>query len=368
MMYTGQKVEDIVRYIQEYIESQHLKPGDRLPGENEIAQTLQVSRVTVRRALSNLQESNRIYSVHGKGSFVQAPPQLPLAQTIVPVMLNHDERSSRILEILSSAQQYFYQHDIQTTMSISNRDAAQEKRYITDYFDRGARCALVLPVSCTENNDFYREIMQKGMQIVFIDRKPVHMNCHYVGCDNFQGAFDAVWHLIQQGHRRIGFFTYERPDAVSAVSSRLEGYRVALAKAGIPFDPKLVVCVEEFAGMPEVNRYFLEVTPSVTAIFCVNDMGAIEISNRMAAAGVKIPGQMAIVGFDNLSIAQQHYPSLSTVDQPFAEIGRQAAELACRLMDGSISIGGHTVTLPVQLIVRESSACRRDAGAAPLKL
>jgi LacI family transcriptional regulator len=130
---------------------------------------------------------------------------------------------------------------------------------------------------------------------------------------------------------------------------------MALAKANIPFDPGLITCAENFSDVHTAALHLLDASHPVTAVFCVNDMAAIDISNRLASLGLKIPQDIALVGFDNLPVAERHYPSISTVDQPFHEIGRRAAELALHLLDGTFPVGNLTITLPISLIVRESS-------------
>mgnify|MGYP000918753017 CR=1 FL=1 len=175
-----------------------------------------------------------------------------------------------------------------------------------------------------------------------------------------KGAYDAVKHLIDCEHRDIAFF---RPSPKGRFSSRTvgqteEGYKLALRDAGIEFngeriyiaDPKSVFegdAVEITKGL--VNRGQLP-----TAIFCCSDILAVSIMRTLIAAGIKIPEEISIVGYNNSELSIGAIPSLTSVNQPLVELGRVAAEL---LLDAIYNKNRtqQGVTLQCDLRVKESS-------------
>ncbi|GIV89740.1 MAG: alanine racemase [Chloroflexus sp.] len=152
--------------------------------------------------------------------------------------------------------------------------------------------------------------------------------------DEVQGGYTATEALIRRGHRRIAFINEVIP--MPALFGRLEGYRQALADYGLPFDPTLVCSVhsnaqEAFAA----TRALLELAERPTAIFCFNDKMAMGAYDAIKRLGLRIPHDVAVVGFDNLElIAAQLYPPLTTVELPHYEMGRRAVEMLQTLPAG----------------------------------
>jgi len=171
--------------------------------------------------------------------------------------------------------------------------------------------------------------------------------------DEVQGGYTATEALIRRGHRRIAFINEIIP--MPALFGRLEGYRRALADYGLPVDPTLVrSCHSNARDAFTVTRELLEYTERPTAIFCFNDkmaMGAYDAIKRM---GLRIPQDVAVVGFDNLElIAAQLYPPLTTVALPHYEMGRRAVELLQSLPTGE-SLPPIQHYIPCPLIERAS--------------
>ena len=178
-----------------------------------------------------------------------------------------------------------------------------------------------------------------------------------VDAENFEGARAATQHLIDLGHRRIGFLA-GRPDLVSA-RRREAGYRQALETAGIEFDPTLVAIggfTEELAASPA--RDLLNRPDRPTAVFAANDLSAIQVLRTADELGIAVPDQLSVVGFDNIPESALTDPPLTTVDQSIQAIGREAVRLLIELLDGTgprAEIPAH-VTLPTRLVVRRSTA------------
>jgi LacI family transcriptional regulator len=189
--------------------------------------------------------------------------------------------------------------------------------------------------------------------IVAVDPHAGPSNLPSVHSDNLAGAITATKHLLGLGHRRIGFLA-GRPDLESA-RQREQGYREALTAAGIPIDPELIrVGDYELETSEEPARQLLTLADRPTAIFAANDLSAIQTMHVARALGLSIPGDVSVVGFDNIPESAFTGTPLTTIDQSIQEMGRQAVELLIDLIEGNTD-RPQQITLPTRLVVRQSS-------------
>lgn len=176
----------------------------------------------------------------------------------------------------------------------------------------------------------------------------------FVGVDNFEGARVAAEHLISQGHRRIAFIGHSTSKAINRL--REEGYRAALASAGLPVDPRLILDGDGTteSGRAAAEQMFVrDLLP--TAFLCVNDATALGVIISLNARRYDLPRQFSIMGFDDISFASFVTPSLTTMKQPRLKIGEEAMDLLLALLEGRAA-PRREVLLRAELIVRNSVA------------
>ncbi|HEY0217392.1 MAG TPA: LacI family DNA-binding transcriptional regulator [Cellulomonas sp.] len=178
-----------------------------------------------------------------------------------------------------------------------------------------------------------------------------------VDSDNLHGAVLATRHLIGLGHRRIGFLG-GRPDLESS-RLREAGYRQALAEAGLTVDPALVRVAEyQRGGADTPTAAMLALPAPPTAIFAANDLSAMGILDTARRLGVRVPGDLSVVGFDDIPESAATEPPLTTVRQEIQQLGGAAITLLLRQLDGTDGTehGPSHVRLPTTLVVRGSTA------------
>ena len=181
-----------------------------------------------------------------------------------------------------------------------------------------------------------------------------------VDSDNLSGAITATEYLIGLGHRRIGFLA-GRPDLESA-QLREQGYRRALETAGIAFDPELVrVGGFQAETARSAARELLVAEERPTAIFAANDVSAIETIAVAADLGLVVPGDLSVVGFDNVPESALCEPPLTTVEQSIQQMGYEAVRMLIGLIDNPSS-PPEQVVLPTRLV--ERSSCRPLAAGS----
>jgi LacI family transcriptional regulator len=210
----------------------------------------------------------------------------------------------------------------------------------------------VIVASSLMDDPLIPNVLSSGIPLVSIGRHP-DKQVHYVDSDNVGGARMAVEHLIRLGHRRIATITGRL--GMNAGQDRLEGYRQALIVHSISVKEDLIAEGDftERSGMMAMQRLL---SASPTAVFAANDVMAIGALKALRAVGLKVPQDIALIGFDDIPIASLIEPSLTTVRQPIERMGSMAADLLLNLLQSSLEeeVLPHRIILPTELIVRNS--------------
>jgi LacI family transcriptional regulator/LacI family repressor for deo operon, udp, cdd, tsx, nupC, and nupG len=214
---------------------------------------------------------------------------------------------------------------------------------------------LVSVTKETRNFDHLKAFQRKGIPIVFFNRICEDMDVPKVVVDDYDGAFRAVEHLIQVGKKRIAHLA--GPENLSISRRRLNGYHAALRKYNIPVDEELIISYD--LTMEKVRiymNYLLNLKNPPDALFAINDPTAIEAIQIIKERGLKIPDDIAVVGFSNDQLSALIEPSLTTVSQPVHDMGATAADMLLHLINTDISEWKPiTKTLDTALIIRKST-------------
>lgn len=337
----------VINYIKEGILNGTFPLTSKLPSENSIAQTLGVSRVTVRKALTTLKDEGFIESHQGSGSFVK----LSQSERYIPVIVSSAGSSSRFFDIYNGIQTFFSEHNFTPLLTITDDDYKTELLKVKESLEKGFKRMIILPCESTENNAFYHSLQNSGCDIVFVDVKPNSLDCDCITSCNFNGGYIATKHLIEQGHRRIAITFTKNHQYTNTLSDRFKGYLSALKEYNLPFDESLVFYKEW--GISTVQPFvdnFIASNVNATAVFCTADCIAVPLANSLAKANKA----MAVVGFDNVPATESNTPSITTIDQDFYQMGYNSAKLLYQRMLNPHMPITH-LQIPVKLITRESS-------------
>lgn len=206
----------------------------------------------------------------------------------------------------------------------------------------------------TENDSHFKIVLDKNVPLIFFDRVFEHPLCTTVVIDNFAAGYAMTQHLILQGARRIAHITANLKRNVYA--DRLRGYKTALADHGIPYDEKLLFVnnLTEDACEKAVGSLLL-MDPPPDGIFTSNDSSAVVCIRELKKAGIRIPEQIAVGGFNNEPISTVIEPNLSTIHYPGHEMGEVCASLLIRKLAKPDNADLNRVVLRHQLIIRSSS-------------
>jgi len=200
-----------------------------------------------------------------------------------------------------------------------------------------------------------KQLREAGIPLVVVDPvNPPPPDVPSVGATNWAGGLAATEHLLSLGHRRIGAIA--GPGDYLCSRARIDGYRTALERAGVRFDPALVRNGDFLhEGGFIRGGELLELASPPTAIFAGSDQQAFGVYEVARQRGLRIPQDLSVVGFDDLPVARWVSPPLTTVRQPLAEMGSAAAQMLGELIEG-IPLRSGRVELSTELITRESTA------------
>lgn len=208
----------------------------------------------------------------------------------------------------------------------------------------------------TTNYDHFSRFIQSGIPVVFVDRVPEEFNSDKVVIDNYAAGFKAAEHLIQQGCTRIAHIGGSQHRNV--YRDRCQGYLSALKKYNVAIDQDLIVendVLSSEEGL-KISKHLMNLPNPPDGIFSANDTAAVSAIQYARSMGIKVPDELAIIGFNNDPVSTIIYPPLSTVTHPAIEMGKIAAMQVLNYKEQHSEIArSQTIVLETELIIRQSS-------------
>lgn len=250
------------------------------------------------------------------------------------------------------------EHDFSVILANTDDDFAREERGVSML--RGRQVDGLILATARLQDPLIERLMAERVPLVLVNRHTAPITPNAVVPADYAGAGTAVAHLIGLGHRRIGHITGS--EDMSTGATRLFGYRDALQHHDIPFDPELVAkgSFREQGGYEGMWR-LLSIAEPPTAVFAVNDLAAAGAIRAIREAGLDVPRDISVVGFNDLSTVAPTAPSLTTLHLPLQAMGMAAAERLLAQIQGRTAFND-PVIVPVTLLVRGST------GPAPKRI
>jgi len=360
------QVRELIRSL---IGDEKLTPGTPLPTVREICARHEVSHITVNRALGELAAEGLIYRVQGKGSFV-AEQETGGTQSVGTRPESRTGRFGLILPFgfINRPDDFYYSETLKGV-----RNALASRRYgVLTLSYSGAGAGQAYRTMIEQNQTDGVLVMapfseEEVLDILCVSGTPHVLLCgnagdSYVDANNVAAASDATRHLMGLGHDRIGFIAWMHKWNMHS-HDRLKGYKLALQEGGIPIDEKLIVSAPDVyeSGGQEAIGELLKLDRPPTAVVAGGYWMAIGALDVLKRNRISVPGDLSVVSLDDPMTPQAVEPPLTTVRQPFAEIGEVAAKKLLELVtkDGARP---ERVVLPTELVVRGSCAAPRQGN------
>lgn len=350
----------LMEELKEKIISGRIQPGEKLPSENQFTVQYSLSRHTVRKALSLLEQEGYIEACHGKGTFCSEK-------------MRHMKKSRNIAVVTTYISDYIFPRLIQGMDNVlseqgysiilknTGNSRQKEAKCLEELLQKDIDGLIIEPsksqISC-RHPGLYENLEKYQIPYIFIQGIYTEMKDKpHILMDDARGGYLVTNYLLEQGHRRItGFFM---ADDIQGIQ-RHKGYVRALQEAGIPYDPDLVVWfhTEDRRSKPSMMVKEMVKTGSLPhGIVCYNDQIAVQVIESLEDCGLQVPKDISVTGYDN-SLYAQRGTGITTIAHPQERLGEMAAELILEKING-VSEEDSKVERLIQpeLIVRGS--CRR---------
>lgn len=338
----------------------------------DIARELNISPSTVSRALKN----DTIISGETRRKVQKAAAEMGYQPNSIASSLRNQKtltigvvthRIDRFFQskAISGMQDAAHENGYNVIICQTNDDVDRELKQISALYASRIDGLIGQLSMYTRSYDHFGLFINNGIPIVLFDRVPKELEVQKVVSDDFGGAYKATEHLILQGCRRICHFTGAL--GLNIYEDRLAGYKEALSKHGIAFDPDLVheFYLNSENARKKAARVLSDNNNRPDAIFAANDTSAIATIQTAKELGIRIPQELAVTGYANDPSGLIISPSLTTVDQSAYLMGRMATEMLLKQIKSrkNISPKAAPVVLPTELIVRESSLKQKKQKA-----
>jgi DNA-binding LacI/PurR family transcriptional regulator len=368
--------------LRERITSGLYAVGSRLPAERALAREFGVDRSLVRRALTQLDESNLIVRERGKRpSVFYSPPGLTQSisenssrtngtQTIVAILPHNPEFPAAqsvlhgIFGALRSTESSYRLQVIDIYGGNLQREIALEKHALESVLNENVAGVVLWHLAGVETIPILRLVQDRGIPIVFIDRYPAELICDFVGTDNQTAIEDVLDYLRQLGHTRIGYFTHDE-DASTVIERRI-AFENAVTTV-VPTPTSNSIYSFPYKLLPDADgafSYFFGAPTPPTAVVAMNDALAYHFISKCESQGKKIPDDISVVGFDDIEHHSPRAAFLTTVHQRFDKMGQRAAALLLYRLksDNNKQAAKQHILLPAALIKRGSSGPPKVTG------
>ncbi len=270
-------------------------------------------------------------------------------------VLVHELNSNFITSVLAGIEKITTESGYDILIAHSTEDAGKEAANALNLFHKRVDGLIASLSFNTENLDHFKMYEEKGIPVIFFDRVEESSDYTKVIIDNYKCGYQATQHLVEQGCRRIAMITASLKRNVYA--QRHRGYKDALYDNGIEYNKAhvLVKDLSEQAGV-EAAKQLLAMSPMPDAAFFTNDFTAAVCMKTLKEHGMRIPEDIAIVGFNNDAIGKIVEPQLTTIHYPGMEMGEIAARNLIHHLNGTSDIKNtNTIVVRSELIIRQSS-------------
>ncbi|WP_159518198.1 LacI family DNA-binding transcriptional regulator [Sunxiuqinia indica] len=329
---------------------------------HDIAKELNISASTVSRALNDNPRISKATKAKIKSLALKLGYQ---PNTIASNLRN--QRTNTIGIVVPLVNRHFFSTFISgvedvafdagynVIISQSKDQLEKEKQIIHSLFSNRVD-GLITSLSMQTNEfDHFQLFTNKNIPLVFFDRIAPQLETNKIVVDDFACGFKATQHLIDQGYKRIAHLA--GPTVLNTYHERMEGYKDALKKNSLPAEDELIIFnkLTRIDGQEAIKKLLALKNPP-DAVFCGNDTSALSMIVYLKSVGIRVPEDFGIVGFSNEPFSEVVTPSISTLKQPAYEMGQKAAQLILNEIENKLTPRSYqTITMPTELIVRESS-------------
>ncbi|MBD5455333.1 MAG: GntR family transcriptional regulator [Lachnospiraceae bacterium] len=342
--------------------------------EKLLSEQYQVSNITAKRAITDLEQEGLLYRKRHVGSFVScnapaklmAPVNSASESKMIAFLLPFDVAKGYFPQVIETANTILSANGYLMSLYISDTSVSKERAYIKSLIAQDIAGLIFYPVKDKFGLQLMNHFIFSNIPVVMIDKVTDNPFIHNVVCDNFEGGRLLTEHLIGLGHRNIAFITTIVMEEISSVRDRFSGYIYQLKKSDIMPNLDLIVHYADHADEDDNldesalfrNTILRLYQSGATAIIAENDHLALQIYHACRLLGLRVPEDLSICGFDHTEMIQN--AEITSIKQDFSALGEQS----CRILLSSIKnpkAPVQKITLPVELMIHSSTGAPRHS-------
>jgi len=346
---------------------QNMSPNEKLPSRKVLCQELQVGKITIDRAISELIGEGLLYAQNGSGTYVAERKEncnLESANVTWGVIVPHTE-TFLFPQLINGLSDVAIQHNINLILCNTDDNYRKEETYIASLIRTKVNGIIIVP-SLNERATYlsaYHSLAAVGIPFILCNRDIRGVNAPIVKSNHYYGGYIATKHLLEHGFQKIAFAGQKR---YSIVDERYSGYVAALEEFSLPIDPEYVFMHDSFdekTAAASAAQKFLTLEHRPDAIFCFNDYIAFLLYDKLTHAGIRIPDDISLVSCDNSILCDLLPCKLTSIDCSSYQVGQEAALQLLRLtglipnLPPSPYMVGNLTLLPQKLVIRKSCGC-----------
>lgn len=333
------KYGEILKWIKKRLSEGELKSGDKLESEHQLCSIFQVSRQTVRHAISLLEDENIVERRKGSGTYIKAAVDVREKEkkTMQVAVMTTYVQEYIFAAIIQQIENQLSQHGYGVQISFTNNTVEKERFILKNILEKNMVDGLIAEPTMSglpnPNLDIYRKIMAKGIPVIFINSYYPELDAPHVGLDDKLTGKMVTNHLLKSGHQNIAAI-FKADDGQG--HRRYAGYIEALMEADIRIRSRQVVWLdtEEVRHMKDDAGWILRRMQGCTACVCYNDEVASALTAICLEQGIRVPQDLSIIGIDDSSLANYCEVPLTSAKNPVKELGKIAALEMLDLMNG----------------------------------
>ena len=359
------RYKEIKRMLMDMVVKMH--PGDRLPSRHQLCKTLDTSRVTLDKAIAELEGEGILYAQKGSGTYINA-----LIEETVPVTENWglilpNVMTAVFVEITRTIENFAQAKGINLILCNSDDDIDKQENYIRRLLASPVSGFIMIPVVSEDagvNYRVYGRLVQAKVPLVFCSRAIPYINVPVVSVNNFYGGYIATRHLARQGYRNIAFAATAQHNR-AVCNDRCQGYISALMEAGLPVRRRLILpyCPDGEPGVYQAMRALIRSGEDLDAVFGINDRVCRALYRAIEDSGLQVSRDIGVIGFDNTTDCAAMQPPLTSVTYKGMEIGAIAAKVLWDLSRKATPSSQYmNYFCHPELVIRQSCLGKADEG------
>ena len=331
------KYQTLINYINEQVALQVLKPGDKLPSENELAERFHISRQTVRKAIGVLEEEGIVRRIKGSGTYLSYDRRENLEQKNSIAVVTTYVDSYIFPKTIQGIENVLFESGYSVQISFTNNTLEREKSILLDLLSRDDIAGVIVEGTKSglpnPNIPLYRQLVARRIPVLFINTYYPELDVPHVSLNDVEAARKAVQYLIDRGHRNIGAIL-KLDDGQGRL--RYLGYLSAMEEAGyLVTDSRMVwIDTDESKQLAYCTDKILNRVESCTALLCYNDQVAFQLIRILKQRRIRVPEDVSVISIDDSDLALHSEVPITSLPHPKEKLGAKAAELLLQMIAG----------------------------------